>query len=166
MGRTKEDHTMNRYTINGLLADVRIANRALLDAPKPGSYFYTIGHSYGRTQLYASRIELDGNVSQFDQIESGTPRECLAGMHRRNLAGYCHPEKRINRQQAAGMLRVCSDIMTHGSSDTVGGSDMETAIGLAHACKYRKPANFPGSLGRAFWESCNRAARQESAWQR
>ena len=97
---------MNRYTINDLRADVRIANRALLDAPKPGCYFYTTGRAYGRTQLYASRVELDGSVIQFDQIESGTPRECLAGMYRRKLAGYCHPWGTINSKQAAMMTAI------------------------------------------------------------
>ena len=145
-----------RYTFNSLAADVRIANRHLLDHPKPGCYFYTLGQSYGRTQLYASRIEPDGRVCQFDQIESGSPKDCRIGMFERPLAGYCHPHKRINRHQAAGMLQVCSDIMLHDCSDTVGSGDMETVISMARACKYRKPASAPGSLGRMFFESAQR----------
>jgi len=158
-----------RYTFNGLAADVRIANRYLLDHPKPGCYFYTLGQSYGRTQLYQSCILTDGTICQHDHIESGSPKDCRIAMFSNPLAGYMHRGKRINRLQAAGMLQVCSDIMQHDSSDTVCSSDMETVVNMARACKYRKPANAPGSLGRMFFESCQRAiatAKSASPWAR
>jgi len=146
----------SRYTFGDLAADINSANRALLDAPKPGCYFYTLGQSYERTQLYASRIEPDGSVCQFDQIESGTPRECLAAMYRSELAGHCHPYGKINRHQAAGMLLVCSDIMQHDSSYTLRTDDMDTVTNMVRACRYRKPVNAPGSTGRMFFESVKR----------
>jgi len=147
---------MNRYTFNALAADVRIANRYLLDHPKPGCYFYTLGQSYGRTQLNASRIEPDGTVCQFDQIESGSPKDCRIGMFTRPLAGHCHPYGKINRHQAAGMLRVCSDMLDLDECYQLDQGDAETLASMARSIRYRNTTG--RSMAFAFWASCKRAA--------
>lgn len=63
------------YTYNQLLTDLEALNRQLREVNS--KFLFTTGRAYDCTQLQlATQKQIDSHCCQ-EQIESGTPRECL-----------------------------------------------------------------------------------------
>ena len=116
-----------RYTVKYLEADVAVVNRELLDARVMGCCFYGIGQDSGVTRLRTWQVAANGAVSLVNVLESGTPRECMERLYRRELTGYRHPFDRVTRQQVAVMLRACG-FPVNGDYHVLCSSDVDTLV--------------------------------------